>query len=273
MVKTVKTRIGPARVPLTGYLHEYSPEMEMFAARPAVVVCPGGGYVFRSDRETDPVALRFCAAGYQTFVLRYSTAEEAGTPLGIKPLTDLSCAVAAVRSSAREWGVDPEKIAVCGFSAGGHLAASLGVHWDSPRLRAAALFKRGENRPNALVLCYPVISAGEYAHRGSIKNLAGENAEDAAFFSLENHIDGDRTPPAFLWHTVEDDAVSVENALLFASGLRRAGVPFEMHLYESGGHGMSVCTREVGAPDRHNADWMRQCLEWLGRRFSFEEFT
>ena len=154
-----------------------------------------------------------------------------------------------------------------GFSAGGHLAASLGVLWDHPSLGCP----NGENRPNALILCYPVITSGEFAHRQSLENVSGE--EDPAkqtFWSLETHV-SDRTPPAFLWHTYEDDAVPVENSLLFVSALRRAGVPCEFHLFEKGVHGLSLCNAEVATPMPPTAPWMGLCLTWLSNRFSFEE--
>ena len=156
----------------------------------------------------------------------------------------------------------PDKIAVCGFSAGGHLALS-GAVLDIPGETA-------QQRPNAVILGYPVITAGEFAHRGSFVRLAG--SEDAAaqqVFTLEDKVTSD-TPPVFVWHTMEDKTVPVENTLLLLAALRRAGVPCEAHLFEKGAHGTSISTAEVDAADPHRAHWVALCLEWLGETFGFK---
>ncbi len=264
-MKMIRESILNGSAALVGYLHEPSPEIPNRTRRPAVLICPGGAYEFRSDREADPPAFSFLNRGYQAFVLEYTTGR--GKACGMTPLRELSAAVALMREKADEWHLIPDQIAVMGFSAGGHLAASLGVLWDHPSLGCP----NGENRPNALILCYPVITSGEFAHRQSLENVSGE--EDPAkqtFWSLETHV-SDRTPPAFLWHTYEDDAVPVENSLLFVSALRRAGVPCEFHLFEKGVHGLSLCNAEVATPMPPTAPWMGLCLTWLSNRFSFEE--
>ena len=228
--------------------------------RPLVLVVPGGGYNHVSPREGDPVALQFAAAGYHTAVLTYSVGEGAQN---YQPLRQLSTALALLREHAEEWGILPEKIAVCGFSAGGHLALS-GAVLDLPGTEAVA-----QQRPNAVVLGYPVVTAGEYAHRGSFVQLAG--SEDIAAhqkFTLEDKITA-ATPPVFVWHTMEDETVPVENPLLLLAALRRAHVPCEAHLFEKGCHGTSISTAEVDAADPHRAHWVQLAVEWLNETFDF----
>ena len=246
---------------LTLYLRESVEAMPHFRQRPLVLVVPGGGYTHVSAREGDPVALQFAAAGYHTAVLTYSVGEGARDH---QPLRQLRAAIGLLRQNAERWGILPDRIAVCGFSAGGHLALS-GAVLDCPGEAADR-----SRKPDAVLLAYPVITAGEYAHRGSFVQLAG--SEDAAAqraFGLEDKITPD-TPPVFVWHTMEDRTVPVENTLLLLSALRRAGVACEAHLFEQGVHGTSISTAEVDAADRHRARWVTLCLEWLGRTFGFD---
>lgn len=237
--------------------------------RGAVLVLPGGGYAFTSDREADPIATRFFEAGHQAFVLWYSVAPHRHP----QPIRDVSRAMALIRENATQWRVDPDRIAVIGFSAGAHLAASLGVHWNKPWLSGGPGIPENSNRPNALVLSYPVITTGPYAHRGSFENLLGEHASAEAqrMMSLEKQV-GPHVPPTFLWHTFSDGAVPVENSLLFANALREAGVSFEMHIYPEGEHGLSLANAETAwegrGVDAHVAGWMNLCTEWLATRFS-----
>jgi acetyl esterase/lipase len=247
------------------YLLDTTPELNGGRSRPVVIICPGGGYTFTSDREAEPIAMKMNAAGFHAVILRYSVVP-AVFPTA---LIQLAKTVELVRGRSVEWHVDPEKVFVMGFSAGGHLAASLGVLWNkdiilsNPELKAdAKVF-----RPNGLILAYPVITAGEYTHQGSIEALSGGRATLKEMLSLENHIDKD-TPPAFLWHTFEDGAVPVENSLLFAGALRRYGVPFELHIYPHGWHGLSLA-----APETANAGepplppgvdtWVPMLVTWI----------
>lgn len=257
------------QVDLIGYLHDLSPEMPNHASRPAVIFCPGGGYENLSDREKDPPALEFFARGYNVFILMYSLKEKAS---GLHPLMELSAAVMTVREKAEQYHVDPQCIAVAGFSAGGHLAASLGVRWNSEELRAKMDTKNGLNRPNAVLLCYPVITAGEYAHRSSIEWVSGskEPGPEWDFFSLEKNVPSDAAP-AFIWHTVGDNAVPVENSLMFASALRQAGVLFELHLFTYGEHGLSTCNQEVCTPNPEVRKWVDLSLAWLNQQFGFQD--
>ena len=259
----------PGGAEICAYLHEGDESMpaSLRCEHPAVIIFPGGAYAFTSPREADPVALAFLSMGYQTFIVRYRTGEQAG---GKRPLEDAARSIAWVRAHSAKWYIDPEKIVVLGFSAGGHLAASLGVHWNdaeiAARLELSPNEARAALRPNAMVLCYPVITASEHAHSDSIRRVSAHCKEDVSYWALEQHVTPD-TPPAFLWHTVADPAVPVENSLLMASALHRAGVPCEVHLFERGGHGMSVCTPEVNTPNAEAAEWVSLCRAWLCLHF------
>ena len=244
---------------LTLYLRESVEAMPHFRQRPLVLVVPGGGYTHVSAREGDPVALQFAAAGYHAAVLDYAICEQAKDGL---PLRQLAQAIGLVRQHAEQWNILPDQIALCGFSAGGHLALS-GAVWDIPGMA-------DQPRPNALLLAYPVVTAGEYAHRDSFVQLTG--TQDVAAhrrFTLEDKITP-ATPPVFVWHTMEDKTVPVENTLLLLAALRRAGVPCEAHLFEKGAHGTSISTAEVDAADPHRAHWVALCLEWLGETLGFK---
>ena len=227
--------------------------------KPALVICPGGGYEFCSIREGAPVARAFARDGIESFVLEYDCAPA--------PVRTAAAAVAWVRENAARFGIDANRIAIGGFSAGGHLAGTLAAVWHR-----ADWFEPGTDlqmhRPNAAVLCYPVVSAGEHAHRGSFVQLAGADRDRQQAFSLENLVDGN-TPPVFLWHTLDDDEVPVENTLLIEQALRKAGVPHEVHLFPHGIHGLSLADYETyepnrgRLPDRHVNRWQALCAEWL----------
>lgn len=205
--------------------------------RPAVVICPGGGYRYTSEREATPVALEFLARGINVFVLYYTCV----TVKFPTQLVEVATAVKTVREHAKEWNIIPDQISVCGFSAGGHLAASLGVFWNHSILRDCG-FTNDLHKPNKLILGYPVITTGEKAHMGSFENLlADQTEENLAQVSLEKHVTKD-VPPVFIWHTFDDGAVPVENSLLFANATVAHNVLTELHIFPKGPHGLSTAT-------------------------------
>ena len=241
--------------------------------RPAVVICPGGGLTVVSPRESEPIARRFFGEGMNTYVLNYSIGERAK---GYTTLIQVALAIKLVRERAEIDNTDPKKIYVMGFSAGGYLAASAGTLWNIPEVRDALGISAGNapegiNRPDGMILCYPVITAGKYCNSsGTIRRISGHSEfteDDIKRFSLELHVDS-TTPPAFIWHTFTDRSVSVHNSLLFASALAEVGVPFEAHIFPQGPHGLSLCNEQTakGRPDfivPHAEIWTELAVKWI----------
>jgi len=251
-----------ANATLTSYVCGQSKEVPFNKKRKAILVFPGGAYWFCSDREAEPVALEFLSRGYNVFVLRYTIAGKARYP---EQLIQASRAMKLIRDNAEKFHIDPDYIFIMGFSAGGHLTASLGTMWHRDMISSDIGIAKGENRPRGMVLSYPVITSGKYAHRGSIVNLLGDKAEDKASLrevSLEYAVTK-KTVPAFIWHTRPDTCVPVENSLLFAEALAKKGVPFELHIYPTGGHGMSLCSDIVGADNACNKQWVNDVDRWM----------
>lgn len=236
--------------------------MEKDAKRPAVVVCPGGGYGFCSPREAEPIAMRYNAAGFHAFVLNYSVAPHKYP----QALTEVSKAVSIIRENAEKWNVESGNIAVIGFSAGAHLAGSLGMFWNREPIKT----DDESNRPNAVMLAYPVVTSGEFANRGSFENLCGDDAELTEKMSLEKQVSKD-TPPMFIWHTWEDTCVPVENSLMLATELKKENVPFELHIYPKGYHGLSTAMPDVGVDEKDISEnvkgWMNLSVNWLKEVF------
>ncbi len=235
--------------------------------RDAILVIPGGGYTnVCADREGEPVAMVFASKGYACFVLNYSTKEEAKFP---RPLLEASLAMVYIRENAEEYGVDPERIFVCGFSAGGHLAGSLGTRWHTKEVNEALGISFGANRPCGMLLCYPVLVWQEKTHRGTFLNAFGADtptAEQVEFCSLERGL-GEYTPPAFLIHTANDSSVPVENTLVMASALSEAKVPFEVHIYPDGLHGLALANEVTASNDNmlreDFAAWTELADAWM----------
>jgi acetyl esterase/lipase len=211
---------------------------------PAVVVCPGGGYRRRAPHEGEPVARWLNGLGIAAFVLDYRVAPNQHPA----PLEDAGRAMRTVRERAAEWRVDRGRVGILGFSAGGHVAASAGTLMDD-----------ADGRPDLMVLCYPVITFGEHRHEGSMLNLLGEEppTELREALSLERRVTAEM-PPTFLWHTADDASVPVENSLVFAGALARHDVPFALHVFPRGRHGLGLAVEDpvVGA-------WTGLCAAWL----------
>lgn len=268
------------------------------ARRKAVIICPGGGYEFCSSREAEPVACQFLAMDCQTFVLDYSVAP-AVFP---QALRELAASMVLLRERAKEWHIDPNGIYVCGFSAGGHLAASLGTFWNREfawrgivdktevsellELPGESVADAAESdewlarkiRPDGLILSYPVISSGECGHQGSFEHLTGHKKEEETvdgntgipgllrwdFLSLEKQA-GSQVPPTFLWHTYTDGTVPAEGSLLYALALKAAGVSLEMHIFPEGRHGLALANEETdkAEDDGRGTHVVPACQAWI----------
>ena len=262
---------GNDRVHLTTYLHDRSAMLPRWHDRPAVVVLPGGGYRIISDTEAEPVALAFMAQGFHAFVLHYSVDDRARFP---NPLRDISWALSQIRLNAVDWGVRPTQIAVCGFSAGGHLAAALGTLWNDPEIQGAAGVLADENKPNALIVGYPVISTVEHGEEVWTTNQVGGETDLSHLEKLspDLHV-GPHTPPTFLFHGYRDELVPVENSLVFAQALARADIPFELHVFEHGSHGFSLANQLTNHTAQYKAGvnvdrWFEMSTAWLWRLFN-----
>ena len=226
----------------------------------AVVVCPGGGYGHLAmGHEGQQIADWLTASGFTAFILRY---RHGPCYLHPAPLEDADRALRVVRARADDWGIDPDRIGLMGFSAGGHLASTLGTHYAKGRVFKVDRLRRVSSRPDFLILIYPVISLiMPDSHRGSMHNLLGPEPDPALleYLSNDRHVTR-RTPPTFLVHTNEDTVVSAENSTLFYNALREAEVPAELHIYEQGPHGFGLA-----ADDPSLSTWPGLCIEWLRR--------
>ena len=226
----------------------------------AMVICPGGGYAHLAGHEGKDYALWFNESGIAGFVLKYRLGSSGYHHPAM--LQDAARAVRTVRARAGEWGIDTKRIGIIGSSAGGHLAPPLVTHFDAGQSNAVDVIERASSRPDIGILCYPVISLGEYAHVGSRENLLGKTPSPELVELLSNELQVTKeTPPCFVWSTEEDKVVPVENSMMFAAALRRNKVPFDLHIYQKGGHGMGLGSRDGSAANRH--PWTGDCLYWL----------
>jgi acetyl esterase/lipase len=236
----------------------YLPEKEK-ANGTAVVICPGGGYGnLALDHEGKQIAEWFNSFGVAGFILEYRHSGR-----GYKhpaPLQDAQRAIRTVRAGAARWNVNPQKIGIMGFSAGGHLASTVGTHFDKGNPDATDPIEQASCRPDFMILCYAVIALGEpYTHRGSQNNLIGKDAPDELVKSLSNEKQvTSETPPTFLFHTDEDKGVPSENSVQFYLALRKAKVPAELHIYQKGGHGQGMAQKIPGT-----SNWPKDCEEWM----------
>ena len=254
---------GHPEATLEGYILDCELTLGQNRNRPAIVVCPGGGYLYCSPREAEPVALRYAARGFHAFILRYSVGWDA---VGFSPLQEVSWVIGYQREHAEEWHIDPNKIATCGFSAGGHLALAAGV--------------KGENKPNAMILGYPAVTTPNNPMSNfMVKLLSGKKEvtdADCAEFSLENFITKD-APPVFMMATAED-GLSPYGALLVANTYSRLGLGYELHMFQHGPHGYSLAdeTTADGSSQVLNssfAQWHDLSVDWLYRIFGKNEFV
>ena len=305
-IETLQLFPDRPKVTLTALLWDPTQDCGGTRPRPAVIVAPGGAYMTCADRECDPIALHFSAMGYQTFVLRYSVYGNKGGPRGPMgpggpggpgapalepydlsvfpgPELEMAKAMLTIRDHAQEWCVDAGRIAICGFSAGGHLCAQYSVMWNNG-LFAQTYGRPAEDfRPNACILGYAVLDhrivgrMGDFSdnvlrmqllsHLGSMD--PSEEMREAA--TPICHVSKD-TPPTFLWSCRDDGLVPPVHTLGYATALAKAGVPFELHMFESGGHGVSTatdsCASFKGQTDEIVSSWMSICETWLHRRFA-----
>lgn len=249
------------------YLWEPSSEMWTGKTRPMVILCPGGAYCYVSDREGDPLAMEFWCSGCHAAILKYFV-----PALFPTALLQLAVAVTEVRCHAKEWMVDEEKIIVQGCSAGGHLAASLGVFWQEDFLTKYLQTSPAMRKPDGLILNYPVITTGKGVHVESFKNLLGEDYDKLKEkVSLEKQVT-EHVPPVFLWTTYADDLVDPVNSLVFVEALMKAGIPTEFHMYVSGVHGLALANKVTEANEgygvqRECENWMHMARNWIWNLF------
>jgi len=289
-------------VQLQTYILHQSEEFLTNVKRPAVIVCPGGAYLGTSDREAEPVALKFNSKGYHAFVLRYTTyyqnKEEflKGLPGDNRsnfpqPLLDLATTIALIRKNADAWNIDPDQIIVMGFSAGGHLAASLGVHWQDDFLAELLSMSNDQIKPNALILGYPLLDytlmkEETEKETDEMKLKIWKLANQAVFGTSEPTLEelkertpviyvSTATPPTFLWHTADDGLVYAQNSLRFATELAKHKVPYELHVFEHGVHGLSLCDETTAENETHISPhcevWFDMALNWLKKRVNVKE--
>ena len=246
----------PADIPT---LTVYAPAPEKSTGA-AVVVCPGGGYGGLADHEGRPIAEWLNTIGVTGIVLKYRLGPKYHHPV---EMGDVARAIRTVRAHAADWGVDPHRVGVLGFSAGGHLASTAATHFDSGNASATDPTDRLSSRPDVAILIYPVITFTDpFTHKGSRHNLLGDNPPQDLITLLSNEKQVTaQTPPTFLVHGTDDGAVPAENSLLFAMACRKAGVPVELHLYEHGPHGFGL-----GGNDPVLSAWPGSCAKWLEHR-------
>ncbi len=251
---------------LTLYIpRDYSPvEMPNLSGsrRPCILLCPGGAYRFVADREGEPVAMHFLAEGYCVFMLNYSVAPNRFPT----QLLEVAAAMELIHANSAQWKCDPNRVAIMGFSAGGHLAAHYSNAYNCPEVRAVF----PDSKPvQASVLCYPVISSDpNVTHIESIENVSGRSLAEEALpaFSCDKLVSGN-TPPTYLWTTVEDQLVPVMNTILYAQALAQHGIPMELHIYPHGPHGLATADEETCddlSPDAARAhQWLANVKQWL----------
>jgi acetyl esterase/lipase len=222
-------------------------------AAPAMVIFPGGAYAMLAPHEGKGYAEWLVTNGISCFVVKYRLGT--GGYRHPRMLEDAARAVRTVRAKAAEWKIDPKRVGVIGSSAGGHLASTLLTHFDLGKPDSADAIEKQSSRPDLGILCYAVISMGSFTHGGSKQNLLGKDPSAELVQNLSNELQVTKdTPPCFVWSTWEDKAVKVENSLQFALALQKAGVPYDLHVYQKGPHGIGL---------GKNHPWPNDCVYWL----------
>ncbi|MCQ2770262.1 MAG: alpha/beta hydrolase [Clostridia bacterium] len=267
--KQFNLREDRPNVKLESFCASVDKERPFNAKRKAILVIPGGAYWMCSSREGEPIALYYLARGFNTFVLTYSVYPNAKYP---EPLIDASLAMKFIKDHAEEFCIDPEYVYAIGFSAGGHLAGLLATSWHEKAIYDRIDMPYGYNKPRGVILSYPVITSYEKAHRGSINNILGmsdsENADPELLdmVCLDKKVD-DKTCPAFIWHTATDNVVPVQNSLMMAEKLADNKIPFELHIYPKGSHGLSLADETVGVGDdpiiSRTRAWIEDSIKWM----------
>ncbi|GAJ27110.1 acetyl esterase family enzyme [Liquorilactobacillus sucicola DSM 21376 = JCM 15457] len=279
-------KIGNKTAKAVFYLHEPSPEIKPNRKYSTIVICPGGGYMWTSDREAEPIAMEFFAKGYDCCIVYYSTEGLAAyqkndnlpqEPVSAfpTPLVELALSISILRENSSAWSIDPDSIYLLGFSAGGNLAGLLSVYWNEDWLKKLTKKKSSLYRPNAVILAYAVLDFTPYATTNNDDRvaLAITGSKRATFEELNqvsplNHVSKD-TPPSFIWCTMQDPIVPVENSLAYATALRRKNIPFELHIYEKGKHGLALADWRTDSKKDHSqsnsqaASWINLADGWL----------
>ena len=256
-----------AKGTLTTYVLDNSEELSMNRVRPAMLVIPGGAYAMCSFREAEPIAIQYLAAGFCSFVLDYSV-----SPVCYPcQLLEGVMAIIYIRENAKKLHVDTEHVCAVGFSAGGHLTGMLATMWDEKEVKDILGDRIKLARPDGVILSYPVISSKEIAHKGSIQNLTGNREELYPKFALEDRVN-ENSVPAFIWTTADDTCVPAENSLVMACAYKKYNVPFELHVFPSGNHGLALAMEETATCNHHcngsAAQWLDLTKVWLkGRGF------
>ncbi len=251
----MKTEGSMSYARLSTYFHDRSGEM-VSEPRTTVLVCPGGGYYMTSEREGEPIAIELYNQGFNAAVLWYSVAP-AVYPTALQ---EAGQAMKYLYDQAKKVLINRDKLVIMGFSAGGHLAASYACMWK----------EMGFVKPAGAVLCYPVITSGEYANKESFENLLGEEGMDRKDeVSLENLVN-ENNPPTFIWTTFEDEVVPAENSLMFLQKLREKNISTEFHMFAKGAHGLSLADERTANPEQPETvqaecvPWMKMALSWIG---------
>ena len=253
-------REGQAGI-LTTYVLENNPETGLSRKRSAILVIPGGAYAMVSAREAESVALAYLSHGISAFVLDYSVAPNSSYPTQLR---EAAMAMIYIRENAKKYHIDPETVGAIGFSAGGHLCGCLGTLFNSPDLQD--LRNCDFARPSAIILSYPVtVSTEGKTHAGSFDNVTANNDELRNKLSLDNCVTK-FSSPAFIWHTMNDPAVPLYGSLVLAQKYNELQIPFELHVFEDGAHGLSIATDEVNSRNDAVAVWVNLSVTWLKQR-------